>query len=78
MISEEYIKELWECHKERLLRISGCFPSSKHTNNSEMNIQSQFEGILIVFDDYGLDFFFRFINNYIKMGGKKVYNLFDH
>ena len=78
MISEEYIKELWECHKERLLRISGCFPSSTHTNNSEMNIQSQFEGILIVFDDYVLDFFFRFINNYIKMGGKKVYNLFDH
>lgn len=78
MISEEYIKELWECHKERLLRISGCFPLSKHTNNSEMNIQSQFEGKLIVFDDNVLDFFFRFITNYIKMGGKKVYYLFDH
>ena len=78
MISEEYMKELWECHKERLLRISGCFPSSIQTTNSEMNIQSQFEGKFIVFDNYVLDFFFRFITNYIKMGGKKVYYLFDH
>lgn len=72
MITEEYIKELWECHKERLIRISGCFPSSKQLNNTDSNIESQFEGTVAVFDKYVLEFFFRFISNYIKMGGKKV------
>lgn len=72
MITEEGFKELWDVHKEKLLRISGCFPTAKRIRYSANTIESQFEGINGDFSLYFIDFLLKFIKGYIKMGGTKV------
>lgn len=72
MITEDVFKELWDVHKEKLLRISGCFPTAKRIRYSVNTIESQFEGISDDFLFYFIDFLVKFIKGYIKMGGTKV------
>ena len=73
MISEQEFRDLWEAHKEKLIRISGCLPSQRINVYSENTVESQLDGILFDFDNYELDFLKKFIVGYLKMGGSKVY-----
>ena len=72
MISEQEFRDLWEAHKERLIRISGCLPSKRLNAFSENTVESQFDGIPLDFAPDSLDFLKKFIVGYLKMGGSKV------
>lgn len=44
MIDADYFWQLWDDHKEKLCKLSGCFRTNRRFRDSSNNCESQFEG----------------------------------
>lgn len=46
MIDEDYFWQLWDDHKDKLCKLSGCFHVNRKFKYSSNTCENQFEGLL--------------------------------